>query len=508
MSRSSRPADAQHGLLTQRIPPHSLEAERAVLGSLLLDGERTAGVAGGLTPSAFYKDGHRRIFAAMLHLVAVRSPVDLLTVTEVLKQRSELDDVGGPAALAGLVEEAAIAAHLPAQICAIVREKSTKRELIRLGTELVLGGYEETEARVLLDAARVSLRALEAGPSSSTVLGVGLGAFLGQAFSAPGRPTSRGCSCRKAPGGLPARRSSARASMPYSRASKSWRWACPCSAATASRISDGCSSSKRKIRRDVSGPASGRSCADWTLTPTTLARGPSWTRFRVVVWEGVTLDEPQHLARLSATLDAFPAHVVYLDVLRKLTGKDLNKAQEAGALLGALDELRRRHGCVFRVLHHYRKSQGFRTGRGSQEIGGSFALGAWGECSLFFEPIGRRQGAVRVEVQTKDGAPVPAFRLTIHAEGPADAPDLLTLMAEDVTDDTSVDDQLAQAVATLEKSEAVVGKPGVAVTALAAALKKSDKSIRRGLKRLEASGRVVAIGQASKGVVLYGAASE
>lgn len=154
--------------------------------------------------------------------------------------------------------------------------------------------------------------------------------------------------------------------------------------------------------------------------PSTRAELDQW--FRVVVWEGVSLDHPQTIARLSATPNAFPAHVVYLDVLRKLTGKDLNKAQEADALLGALDELRRRHGCVFRVLHHYCKSQGFRTGRGSQGIGGSFVLGAWGECSLFFEPIGRKQGAVRVEVQTKDGAPVPAFRLAIHAEGPARGP--------------------------------------------------------------------------------------
>lgn len=78
--------------------------------------------------------------------------------------------------------------------------------------------------------------------------------------------------------------------------------------------------------------------------------------------------------------------------------------------------------------------------------------------------------------------------------GRHEAPDLLTLTAEDVREDTSVDDQLAQAVATHEKSEAIVGKPGVAVATLTAVLKKSDKTVRRK--------------QASKGVVLYGVDGE
>src|SRR4030095_13324755 len=100
----------------------------------------------------------------------------------------------------------------------------------------------------------------------------------------------------------------------------------------------------------------------------------------------------------------------------KVTLKDLNKAAEAGALLAILDDLRRRYNVIFRLIHHFRKQQGFRTGRGSQEIGGSFALGAGAENSLFFEPIGRKQGLVRVEVQSKDGAPVPPFRLAITTE--------------------------------------------------------------------------------------------
>jgi RecA-family ATPase len=116
------------------------------------------------------------------------------------------------------------------------------------------------------------------------------------------------------------------------------------------------------------------------------------------------------IARLEVDLTTFRPEVVYVDVLRKVTLADLNKADQAGALLAKLDGLRRQHGLLWRIVTHYRKSQGLRSGRGSQEMAHSYQLGAWGENSLFFEPVGRRQGGpVKVEVQTKDGPGVPAF---------------------------------------------------------------------------------------------------
>ena len=105
------------------------------------------------------------------------------------------------------------------------------------------------------------------------------------------------------------------------------------------------------------------------------------------------------------------------------TRKDLNKANEAGTLLAALDDLRRRHGTLFRVVHHYRKSRGLALGRGSQGDRGQLrARRLWGECSMFFEPVGRTQGAVRVVVQTKDGPPAPPFLLRFVSEGPDHRP--------------------------------------------------------------------------------------
>lgn len=153
-------------LLTSKIPPHSLEAERAVLGAVLLERESLPRAIEILKPSDFYKEGHRKIFAAMISLFQRSEPVDLLTLTEELRRSGELDEVGGPAALAGLVEEAATAAHLTSY-ANIVREKSLLRDMIRVATEIVREGYEaKEEVDSLLDRAeqqifQISERRLE-----------------------------------------------------------------------------------------------------------------------------------------------------------------------------------------------------------------------------------------------------------------------------------------------------------------------------------------------------------
>ncbi len=136
-----------------KIPPHSLEAERAVLGAILLETEALPRAVELLTPPEFYKEGHRKIYGAMLVLFERNEPVDLLTVQEELRRQGTLEEVGGAAALATLVEEATTAAHFTAY-AQIVREKALLRELIRIATEIVAQGYEAGEdVQVLLDQA-------------------------------------------------------------------------------------------------------------------------------------------------------------------------------------------------------------------------------------------------------------------------------------------------------------------------------------------------------------------
>lgn len=140
-------------LLTSKIPPHSLEAERAVLGAILLEKDSLPRVVEALRPSDFYKEGHRKVFEAMIALFERSEPVDLLTLREELRRRVELEEVGGDTALATMVEEATTAAHLHTY-AGIVREKALLRELIGVSTQIIGQSYEAREnVDLLLDRA-------------------------------------------------------------------------------------------------------------------------------------------------------------------------------------------------------------------------------------------------------------------------------------------------------------------------------------------------------------------
>lgn len=124
-----------------RIPPHNLEAEASVLGSVLLDSEVLDRLEGQVSQEAFYKEGHRKIWASMEALRAKGQPVDLITLSEDLRAKNELDMVGGLSYLVGLAENAHAAyADYYGQI---VAEKWTLRRLIEATGEAMKMAYEE-----------------------------------------------------------------------------------------------------------------------------------------------------------------------------------------------------------------------------------------------------------------------------------------------------------------------------------------------------------------------------
>ena len=127
--------------LTAQIPPQSLEAERAVLGALLLEPDVWPQVHARLSPDDFYKEGHRTIFAAMVRLVAAGYGVDLVTLSEALRQEGVLDEIGGPAYLSTLLEEAALLVRVD-DYASIVLEKARLRDLIRFSTETIARAFE------------------------------------------------------------------------------------------------------------------------------------------------------------------------------------------------------------------------------------------------------------------------------------------------------------------------------------------------------------------------------
>ena len=127
-------------LLAQRLPPQNLEAETSVLGAVLLENEALNRVLEILQEDDFYRDAHRRIFSAILHLYEHSEPVDLITLSEVLKTRGDLDDVGGVEYLNSLVNGVPTAANI-SYYAKIIKEKAILRKLINRATEIVSQSY-------------------------------------------------------------------------------------------------------------------------------------------------------------------------------------------------------------------------------------------------------------------------------------------------------------------------------------------------------------------------------
>jgi replicative DNA helicase len=128
-----------------RIPPHNLDAERAVLGAVLLEGrEALPRVIEALRPSDFYTEGHRAVYETMLRLFDRGEPVDLITLQEELRRTDQLEFTGGPAALALLVEQGSVAAYLNAY-AGIVRDMAVLRELIQASTQIITLAFDAKE---------------------------------------------------------------------------------------------------------------------------------------------------------------------------------------------------------------------------------------------------------------------------------------------------------------------------------------------------------------------------
>jgi replicative DNA helicase len=156
----SVPGDAQ--IESLRLPPHSVEAEQAVLGGLLLSNSAWDRIGDVVSESDFYRADHRVLWRTITKLIEDNKPADVLTVAEALKITGELQDVGGVAALHGLASGTPSAANIR-RYAEIVRERAIMRKLAEVGTSIADSAYspQGREARQLLDEAET--RILEIG---------------------------------------------------------------------------------------------------------------------------------------------------------------------------------------------------------------------------------------------------------------------------------------------------------------------------------------------------------
>lgn len=130
---------ADHG----KIPPQALDLEGAVLGAIMLEKDAILSVLDILTPECFYQDAHQKIFATAVDLSTKEKPIDLLTITEELRKREQLEVVGGATYISQLTSRVGSAAHLEYH-ARIIAQKYIQRELIRVSSEIQNRSYDET----------------------------------------------------------------------------------------------------------------------------------------------------------------------------------------------------------------------------------------------------------------------------------------------------------------------------------------------------------------------------
>jgi replicative DNA helicase len=145
--------NAQYG----KLPPQAIEVEEAVIGALMLERDAYVTVADIIDTQSFYKEEHRKIFEAIKELSMQGKPVDLLMVTQELKNRDQLDEIGGPGFITQLTRRVASAAHIEFH-ARIIAQKFIQRELIRVSSEIQGKSYDDTiDVDDLIDFSESSL---------------------------------------------------------------------------------------------------------------------------------------------------------------------------------------------------------------------------------------------------------------------------------------------------------------------------------------------------------------
>ncbi|MEW6600900.1 MAG: DnaB-like helicase N-terminal domain-containing protein, partial [Nitrospirota bacterium] len=136
-----------------RLPPQNIEAEQSVLGAVLLENEAISAVIEQLVPGDFYKEAHKKIFTSMLELYEKNEPIDLITLTEILNRKEQLEEIGGASYLSSIVNLVPTSANARYH-AKIVKDKSVLRNLIVTATEIITTSYDtEQDVHELLDEA-------------------------------------------------------------------------------------------------------------------------------------------------------------------------------------------------------------------------------------------------------------------------------------------------------------------------------------------------------------------
>jgi len=151
-----------------KMPPQSIEAEESVISAIMVRNEIYLDVPDILTPSDFYRSAHQKIFSAMVKLFSNKEPIDLTTLTNILRKQGQLEEIGGAVYLAKLIDEVPLAVNAP-HYAQIVREKACLRQLIEKANTIIKHCFEDSDsAAIILDNAQREITSINIGGQHDT----------------------------------------------------------------------------------------------------------------------------------------------------------------------------------------------------------------------------------------------------------------------------------------------------------------------------------------------------
>ncbi len=154
-----------------RLPPQSMEAEEAVLGAILVNFSSLPRIIGIIKPESFYKPANRIIYETILRLFSQNQPIDIVTVSEALKVKGQLEDVGGRAYVNDLALNVVTTANIE-YYAKIIQENEIKRALINAGAEIATLGYEAESYEQALDSAQQMIFNISSNKKTSDFVSV------------------------------------------------------------------------------------------------------------------------------------------------------------------------------------------------------------------------------------------------------------------------------------------------------------------------------------------------
>ena len=161
----------QHNSDMLKMMPQSVDAEEAVLGAILVNPMSLGRIVEYLKPESFYKPAHKIIYEAVLDLFRKNEPIDIVTVSEYLRDKEELENAGGRSYINDLAMNVITTANIE-YYAKIIREKEIKRALINAGSEIVANAYENEDTDIVLENAQKMVFNIAAQKDTSDLVAI------------------------------------------------------------------------------------------------------------------------------------------------------------------------------------------------------------------------------------------------------------------------------------------------------------------------------------------------